>query len=44
MVQIIADFLSSKIIYHLESLSLKWFQNGFLIVIDLFGETVWKEC
>ena len=26
------------------SLIVKWFQNGFKIVIDLFGETVWKEC
>ena len=42
--QIIANSLSSKIIYHKKNFSAKWFQNGFKIVIDLFEETVWKEC
>ena len=42
-IQIIAKSLSRKIIYHKMSLSEKWFQNGFKIVIDLIGDTVWKE-
>ena len=41
--QIIANLLS-KIMYHKQSLSVKRFQNGFRIVINLLGETVWKEC
>ena len=41
---VIANSLSSKIMYHKRSLSVKWFQNGFKIVVDLFGEPVWKEC
>ena len=41
---LIANSLSSKIMYHKRSLSVKWFQNGFKIVVDLFGEPVWKEC
>ena len=43
-VQIIVHSLSSKIIYHKKSLSVNWLQNGFKIVIYLFGKTVWKEC
>ena len=42
--QIIANSLSNKIIYHKTSLSVNWLQNGFQIVINLFGESVWKEC
>ena len=41
--QIIANSLFRKIMYHKMSLSVKWFQNGFKIVIDFIGETVWKE-
>ena len=37
---VIANSLSSKIMYHKRSLSIKWFQNGFKIVVDLFGEPV----
>ena len=40
----IAYSLSSKIIYHKKSLSVMLFQNGFKIVINLFGEKGWKEC
>ena len=39
--QIIANSLLSKIIYHKKSV--KWFQNGFKIVMNLFGETGWQE-
>ena len=41
--QIIGNSLSCKIIYHKNNFSEKWFQNGFKIAIDLFGETVWKD-
>ena len=41
--QIIANSLFGKIMFHKMSLSVKWFQNGFKIVIDFIGETVWKE-
>ena len=37
------NIFSSKNIYHKKTFSAKWFQNGFKIVIDLFGEMVWKE-
>ena len=36
---IIVNNLSSKSIYHKKCLSVKWFQNEFKIVINLFGET-----
>ena len=38
----IANNLSSK--YIKKCLSVKWFQNGFKVVINLFGEMALKEC